>query len=68
MRRAEAISMSRLVYGALSEDRPYRVGLSEEKMLSILMEDLPGKRDPQCVEALPAYMAEKKEGWNRRIV
>jgi HD-GYP domain-containing protein (c-di-GMP phosphodiesterase class II) len=50
------------VYGALSEDRPYRAGLSEEKVLSILTEDVPTKHDPACFEALLAYMAEKREG------
>ena len=40
------------VYGALSEDRPYREGLSLEKIISIMKKDIPGKLDGNCYEAL----------------
>lgn len=48
------------LYGALSEDRPYRAGLSHEQILGILSKDVPGKLDPVCFEALQAYMARKE--------
>jgi putative nucleotidyltransferase with HDIG domain len=40
------------VYGALSEDRPYRAGLPIEKIVSIMQEDLPSKLDPACFDSL----------------
>jgi putative nucleotidyltransferase with HDIG domain len=40
------------VYGALSEDRPYREGLSLEKIAGIMKKDVPGKLDARCFEAL----------------
>ncbi|HUD22078.1 MAG TPA: HD domain-containing phosphohydrolase [Acidobacteriaceae bacterium] len=40
------------VYGALSEDRPYRAGLSREEIAGIMKKDVPGKLDSRCFEAL----------------
>ncbi len=40
------------VYGALSEDRPYRPGLSLEQIVSIMKNDVPGKLDEACFEAI----------------
>ncbi len=44
------------IYGALAEDRPYRAGLSAEQILSILSKEVPHKLDPECFEALQAFM------------
>jgi putative nucleotidyltransferase with HDIG domain len=58
--RAEHLSLeSRIlavadVYGALTEDRPYRSGFSPERALQIMQQDIPGKLDPDCFEALCA--------------
>ena len=40
------------VYGALSEDRPYRAGLSYEEILPIMRALAPRKLDGDCVNAL----------------
>lgn len=40
------------VYGALTEDRPYRPGMPIEKALAILANDVPHKLDAECCEAL----------------
>jgi putative nucleotidyltransferase with HDIG domain len=40
------------VYGALTEDRPYRSGLTHEDALGLLFRDAPQKLDPDCCEAL----------------
>lgn len=40
------------VYGALTEDRPYRAGLSHEEAMAILNRDIATKLDPDCCEAL----------------
>lgn len=40
------------VYGALTEDRPYREGFSVEKAIAILKADVPYKLDGECFEAL----------------
>jgi HD-GYP domain-containing protein (c-di-GMP phosphodiesterase class II) len=40
------------VYGALSEDRPYRGGLPLEQIVAIMKKHLPHKLDPDCFEAL----------------
>jgi HD-GYP domain-containing protein (c-di-GMP phosphodiesterase class II) len=42
------------MYGALTEDRPYRAGLSREAALAILAKDVPHKLDPACYAALTA--------------
>lgn len=44
------------VYGALSEDRPYRAALSLEEIRSIMRRDIPTKLDPDCFEALMAAL------------
>jgi putative nucleotidyltransferase with HDIG domain len=48
------------VYGALSEDRPYRSGLPVEKIVAIMKSDLPSKLDPDCFEALMACLPAEK--------
>ena len=40
------------VYGALTEDRPYRAGLPLEQVIAIMSKDIPHKLDPDCFEAL----------------
>ncbi len=40
------------VYGALTEDRPYRNGFSAREALKIMERDVPGKLDGDCFEAL----------------
>ena len=40
------------VYGALTENRPYRVGMSHEEATEIMKRDVPGKLDSVCFEAL----------------
>ncbi len=58
--KAEHLSLeSRLiavadVYGALSEDRPYRGGLDPDEISKIMKRDVPNKLDGTCFEALEA--------------
>jgi putative nucleotidyltransferase with HDIG domain len=40
------------VYGALTEDRPYRAGLPLDQVIEIMTKDIPHKLDPECFEAL----------------
>jgi len=40
------------VYGALSEERPYRRGLPLEQIVTIMSSDLPNRLDPECFKAL----------------
>ncbi len=40
------------VYGALTEDRPYRSGLTHDDALALLFRDAPHKLDADCCEAL----------------
>ncbi len=47
------------IYGALSEDRPYRAGLPAERILEILGKDVPHKLDPDVFEALQRYLQSK---------
>lgn len=42
------------VYGALSEDRPYRKMLDRDEVLAIMKRDVPAKLDGDCFEALVA--------------
>jgi putative nucleotidyltransferase with HDIG domain len=42
------------IYGALTEDRPYRKGMSPEQALTIMAEDVPFKLDVDCYHALCA--------------
>lgn len=45
------------IYGALSEDRPYRAGLPPERILAILGADVPHKLDPEVFAALQRFMS-----------
>jgi len=47
------------IYGALSEDRPYRAGLAPEQILAILSKDVPTKLDPDVFEALQRFMTSR---------
>jgi len=40
------------IHGALTENRPYRVGLSHEEATRIMEKDVPTKLDSSCYEAL----------------
>jgi putative nucleotidyltransferase with HDIG domain len=40
------------IYGALHEDRPYREGLSYDKIRAIMYSEIPHKLDADCFEAL----------------
>ncbi len=40
------------IFGALTEDRPYRAGMPVEQALGIIANDVPHKLDPDCFEAL----------------
>ncbi|MGO9437167.1 MAG: HD-GYP domain-containing protein [Terracidiphilus sp.] len=40
------------IYGALTEDRPYRPGMAVERALEIMALDVPHKLDSECCEAL----------------
>jgi HD-GYP domain-containing protein (c-di-GMP phosphodiesterase class II) len=44
------------IYGALSEDRPYRAGLPPEQILAIIGKEVPSKLDPDVFEALNRYL------------
>jgi putative nucleotidyltransferase with HDIG domain len=43
-------------YGALSEDRPYRKAMPAEQIFTLLREEVPQKFDPDCFEALVAFV------------
>jgi HD-GYP domain-containing protein (c-di-GMP phosphodiesterase class II) len=45
------------VFGALSEDRPYRAGINLENTLSIMKEFIPHQLDGQCFDALVASVS-----------
>jgi putative nucleotidyltransferase with HDIG domain len=49
------------VYSALSEDRPYRGGLSYPEILPIMRALAPRKLDGDCVDALVALVGEEQE-------
>jgi HD-GYP domain-containing protein (c-di-GMP phosphodiesterase class II) len=44
------------VYGALSEDRPYRAGLGCEQIIAIMSKLVPRQLDGACFEALVSLM------------
>jgi len=44
------------IYGALSEDRPYRPPMELEQIFSILHRDAPKKLDMDCLEALVRFL------------
>jgi putative nucleotidyltransferase with HDIG domain len=66
--KAEDLSLeSRLiavadVYGALSEDRPYRGGLDPDEIAGIMKRDVPNKLDGECYEALQAVWPQANSG------
>jgi putative nucleotidyltransferase with HDIG domain len=43
-------------YGAMSEERPYRKAMPTEQILEILQKEVPQKYDPDCFEALKAFV------------
>ncbi len=45
------------VYGALTEERPYRAGMAVEQALAIIARDVPHKLDADCFEALRAAVS-----------
>jgi putative nucleotidyltransferase with HDIG domain len=49
------------VYGALSEDRPYRQGLSLDEIVSIMKRDVPHRLDPECFDALLSHLGRLDE-------
>jgi putative nucleotidyltransferase with HDIG domain len=49
------------VYGALSEDRPYRAGLELDEIVSIMKKLSPQKLDADCVDALIVAISSGKE-------
>jgi putative nucleotidyltransferase with HDIG domain len=49
------------VYGALSEDRPYRAGLRYEEILPIMRALAPRKLDGDCVNALITLIGEGRD-------
>jgi len=57
-KRAEELSLEARIlvvadmYGALTEDRPYRSGYSPEETLRLMESDVPGKIDDDCFTAL----------------
>ncbi|HEY0786872.1 MAG TPA: HD-GYP domain-containing protein [Acidobacteriaceae bacterium] len=50
------------VYGALSEDRPYRPAMSPEAIAVIMQAEVPGRLDPQCFAALEASLSGSQPG------
>jgi putative nucleotidyltransferase with HDIG domain len=47
------------IYGALSENRPYRQGWPPEQILAMMQEEVPQKLDPDCFEALKTILDRK---------
>lgn len=48
------------IYGALTEDRPYRQGLCAEQALEIMAREVPKKLDADCYEALAAAVSSRE--------
>jgi putative nucleotidyltransferase with HDIG domain len=48
------------VYGALSEDRPYRIRLEQRQIVSILTKLAPQKLDSDCVDALLDLLSDEQ--------
>ncbi len=44
------------IYRALTEQRPYRPGLTHDKVIHLIRADTPGKLDPEVVAALETYL------------
>ncbi|MGC2161610.1 MAG: HD domain-containing phosphohydrolase [Silvibacterium sp.] len=55
------------IYGALSENRPYRAGLAAEQIIAILRKEVPKKLDPDCFEALLAFMQTEPSSIHARL-
>ncbi len=53
------------VYGALTEDRPYRRGFSVREALKIMERDVPAKLDRECFEALASVVQDDGENGPR---
>jgi HD-GYP domain-containing protein (c-di-GMP phosphodiesterase class II) len=51
------------IFGALTEERPYRKGSDPEEALKIMARDVPTKLDPECFDALSSavYSVERPE-------
>jgi HD-GYP domain-containing protein (c-di-GMP phosphodiesterase class II) len=49
------------VYGALSEDRPYRPGLTFDQIVSIMSKLAPHQLDADCFDALTSVLSGKRE-------
>ena len=49
------------IFGALSEDRPYRPGLKLEHTLSIMKESAPRQLDGDCFDALVSWASSERE-------
>jgi putative nucleotidyltransferase with HDIG domain len=49
------------IYGALTEDRPYRSGFSPAEALKIMERDVPGKLDADCFAALSSIAEAARE-------
>jgi putative nucleotidyltransferase with HDIG domain len=49
------------IYGALTEDRPYRSGFSPAEALKIMERDVPGKLDADCFAALSSIAEAGRE-------
>jgi putative nucleotidyltransferase with HDIG domain len=49
------------VYGALSEDRPYRPGLTTDEIVSIMTKLVPYQLDVDCFDALTSVLASKRD-------
>ena len=49
------------VFGALSEDRPYRPGISLEDTLSIMMKFAPNQLDGDCFDALVSRVSRERD-------
>lgn len=50
------------VYGSLSEDRPYRAGLTLDQIVAIMRELTPQKLDLDCFEVLLSVVSQQREG------
>jgi putative nucleotidyltransferase with HDIG domain len=49
------------VFGALSEDRPYRAGIKVEDTLSIMTKFAPNQLDADCLDALVARVSSQRD-------
>ncbi len=49
------------IYGALTEDRPYRSGFSPAEALKMMERDVPGKLDAECFAALASVAEAGRE-------